>query len=183
MKIRRPHTKDIDELHRFFRDVIIDTFRKEGIGEQVYDLEEEIKSKETNLQDDFKSNGQNRYLLIAVDADKIIGTIEYGKVSDLILECTNNTFRHLKEVGTVFVSPRCQKKGKGNLLLQEMYRTLQNKGIEEFCLDSGYRRAQAIWRGKFGEPDYLMKDYWGDGLHHMIWKLNVNDLLVKKRKQ
>jgi GNAT superfamily N-acetyltransferase len=76
------------------------------------------------------------------------------------------------------VSPGYQKKGIGNLLLQEMYRTLQYIGVEEFCLDSGYRSAQAIWRGKFGEPDYVMKDYWGDGFHHMIWKLNVNNLLA-----
>ncbi|NQD64460.1 GNAT family N-acetyltransferase [Bacillus haikouensis] len=178
MEIRRPQSEDIKELHRFFREVITDTFRKEGIEDQVNDMEEEIKTKKTNLENDFESNGQHRFFLIAVEANKIIGTIEYGQVSKLILKCTNNTFQYLKEVGTVFVSPGYQKKGIGNLLLQEMYRTLQYIGVEEFCLDSGYRCAQAIWRGKFGEPDYVMKDYWGDGFHHMIWKLNVNNLLA-----
>jgi hypothetical protein len=56
-----------------------------------------------------------------------------------------------------------------------MYLTLQNRGIEEFCLDSGYLSAQKIWRKKFGEPDYLLKDYWGEGYNHMIWRIKVRD--------
>ncbi len=72
--------------------------------------------------------------------------------------------------------PDYQRQGIGNQLLAEMYLTLKNAGIEEFCLDSGYSSAQKIWQKKFGEPDYLLKDYWGDGAHHMIWKINVHKI-------
>lgn len=177
LQIRRPEADDIDELHCFFRTVITDTFRKEGISDKVYDLEEEIKTKQCYLENDIKSGGVDRFFLIALEAGNIIGTIEHGPASPLIINCTNKRFQHLYEVGTVFVHPAYQRKGIGNRLLQEMYLTLHNHEVEEFCLDSGYRRSQTIWRKKFGEPDYFMKDYWGKELHHMIWRLNIPYLL------
>jgi GNAT superfamily N-acetyltransferase len=181
MEIRRPKKDDIKQLHQFFRNVITDTFKKEGISGKNEDLEDEIRTKENYLQNDLQSSGKNRYFLIAIESDRIIGTIEYGPASSLINACTNKSIQHLVEVGTVFVLPECQRKGIGNLLLQKMYKVLQDNGIKEFCLDSGYRRAQNIWKLKFGEPDYFLKDYWGENFHHMIWKLNVSDLLKKSR--
>lgn len=46
VEIRRPRFEDIKELHSLFRMVIIDTFIKEGIGEKLEDLNEEIEIKE-----------------------------------------------------------------------------------------------------------------------------------------
>lgn len=173
--IRRPSIEDIKQLNEFFRIVIIDTFNKAGIGEKSDDINDEIKVKKKYLESDFESNGEKRYFLIALDGDKIIGSIEYGPASDLISDCTNNTFKELIEIGTVFVLPDYQGIGVGNLLLNKMYFTLQNKGIEEFCLDSGYISAQKIWKKKFGEPDYLLKDYWDEGYDHMIWRVKVSE--------
>jgi hypothetical protein len=59
-----------------------------------------------------------------------------------------------------------------------MYSTLKSKGIEEFCLDSGYKIAQTIWKKKFGEPVYLLEDYWDKGNDHMIWRIRVSDLVL-----
>jgi GNAT superfamily N-acetyltransferase len=103
--------------------------------------------------------------------NKIIGTIEYGPASKLIHDCTNGELSNLDEVGTIFVLPGYQRQGIGNRLLAEMLHTLKARGIAEFCLDSGYRNAQTIWKKKFGEPDYLLKDYWGQGQDHMTWKI------------
>lgn len=164
------------ELNQFFRTVITDTFFKEGIGDKLKDIEDEIEAKRTYLESDLVCDGEQRYFLIAVNRDKIIGSIEYGPASELINNCTNNALKELKEVGTVFVHPDFQRKGVGNLLLNKMYLTLQSMGIEEFCLDSGYIRAQKIWKKKFGDPTYLLKDYWDEGFHHMIWKIKVGDL-------
>lgn len=175
VEIRRPRIADIKQLKEFFSNVIIDTFTKEGIGEKLDDIKDEIKVKEKYLQNDFESNGEKRFFLIALDVDKIIGSIETGPASDLIIDCTNNNFKELLEVGTVFVHPDYQRIGVGNLLLNNMYFTLQDKGIEEFCLDSGYINAQKIWKKKFGEPYYWLKDYWGKGYDHMIWKIRVSD--------
>jgi GNAT superfamily N-acetyltransferase len=178
VEIRRPRIEDIKELHSLFRIVITDTFIKEGIGEKLKDLNDEIEGKEKYLESDFESNGEKRYFLIALFGNKIIGSIEYGPASNLICKITNNTFKELVEVGTVFVHPDYQRMGVGNLLLNEMYSTLKSKGIEEFCLDSGYKIAQTIWKKKFGEPDYLLEDYWDKGNDHMIWRIRVSDLVL-----
>ena len=173
IKIRRPIEDDKYQLVEFFKTVVVDTFIKEGIKEMVDDLEEEIESKKQYLENDLKSNGELRYFLIAEDKDCIVGTIEYGPASDLINSCTNGKYKNLYEIGTVFVRPDYQGQGIGNLLLKAMIQTLQNKGIREFCIDSGYFNAQKIWRKKFGEPEYFLENYWGEGQHHLIWKIKL----------
>jgi GNAT superfamily N-acetyltransferase len=176
VQIRRPKAADIEELDQFFGTVITDTFHKEDIGDLHEDVEKEIEAKNSYLQHDLLSGGKDRFFLIALAGEKIIGTIEYGPASELINKCTEGALCSLYEVGTVFVHPDYQNSGIGNQLLTEMYLTLKNKGVEEFCLDSGYKQSQKIWEKKFGEPDYLFKDYWGDGAHHMIWRVRVHEL-------
>nr|WP_218781351.1 GNAT family N-acetyltransferase [Bacillus sp. EB106-08-02-XG196] len=166
--------EDIEELNRFFRIVITDTFRREGLAGLIDDIEAEIDSKKKYLQLDLDSKGKKRYFLIALVQNKIIGTIEYGPTSELIKDCTNGNLRNLVEVGTLFVLPDYQRQGIGNRLLAEMLQTIKNRGIVNCCLDSGYKNAQAIWKKKFGEPDYLLKDYWGQGQDHMIWKISTS---------
>ncbi len=173
VEIRRPKIKDQEELHLFFRDVINDTFAKEGIGHLTNDIEEEIETKKSYLQNDYESDGQNQYFLIATYDETIVGTIEYGPASSLICKNTNDIFCDVVEVGTVFVHPNYQGNGIGNMLLQSIYITLKEKDIKEFCIDSGYKNAQKIWKNKFGSPDFVIKDYWGEGLDHMIWRVNV----------
>lgn len=178
--IRRPKVEDSIELCAFFKTVITDTYRNEGIEDMVNDRNAEIQSKITYLNQDFESDGQERYFLLALDGDSIIGTIEYGPSSELILSCTEHTYQELPELGTVFVHPAYQGQGVGNQLIREMFATLKNNGIEEVCLDSGYIRAQKIWKHKFGEPAYLLQDYWGEGIPHMIWRVNVKEYVFER---
>lgn len=178
--IRRPKAEDTAELIAFFKTVVTDTYRNEGIEDMVDDREAEIQLKKAYLNQDIESDGKERYFLIACDGDKIIGTIEYGPSSELIHSCTEHAYKELPELGTVFVHPAYQGQGVGNHLLIEMFATLKNKGIEEVCLDSGYTRAQKIWQHKFGEPAYLLQDYWGEGVPHMIWLINVSDFVSEK---
>ena len=174
IEIRRPRKMDIEKLYQFFKDVIIDTFARENLAELRDDIENELNCKMDYLKSDFTSDGKNRYFLLAVEGEKIVGTIEYGPASDLIDRCTSGELKVWDEVGTVFVHPHYQGQGIGNLLLEEMMRTLQMKGIKEFCLDSGYTVAQKIWKKKFGEPAYLLKDFWGIGNDHMIWMIRLD---------
>lgn len=173
IKFKRPQLKDVPALHHFFRVVITDTFMKEGIGNKLSDLEQEVEAKQKYLNDDIKSNGEKRYFLIALRGEEIIGSIEFGPASELIQEHSNGELQELVEVGTVFVHPDHQGKGIGNSLLKAMYGILQKKGVAEFCLDSGYKNAQKIWRKKFGEPDYRLKNYWDAGFDHMIWRVRL----------
>lgn len=178
IEIRRPRIEDAENLNDFFRIVVTDTFAREGLTELIDDIEDEIKTKKDNLKSDIDSNGEDRYFLIALYNGAIIGTIEYGPPSQLINSCTNGAYKELFEVGTVFVHPDYQRRGVGNQLLYRIYTTLKNKGIKEFCLDSGYTSSQKIWRKKFGDPDYLLKDYWGKGNDHMIWRVRIKDVLI-----
>lgn len=171
--IRRPSRADVAELHSLFRKVISDTYRKEGIGDLVDDMEAEIKTKEDYLEKDLSSNGEDRYFLIADIGGRIDGTIEFGPASSLIRECTGGELGALMEVGTVFVHPEYQRKGIGGLLLKAIFHELANRGIVECCLDSGYRNAQQIWKKKFGEPAFVLKGFWSEGFDHMIWKINI----------
>jgi len=173
VNIGRPTTADLEQLNDFFRTVIIDTFIKEGIGDQLNDINEEIEVKKRYLTSDFESNGKERYFLIAFYGDKIIGSIEFGPANEIIRNVSNHAFETLFEVGTVFVHPDYQRNGVGNLLLKAVYETLRNNGIKEFCLDSGYKSAQLIWKKKFGEPDIVLKDYWGKNFDHMIWRVKI----------
>jgi GNAT superfamily N-acetyltransferase len=175
VNIRRPTTEDREQLNDFFRTVIIDTFIRECIGDQLNDITEEIEMKKRYLTSDFESNGEERYFLIAFYGDKIIGSIEFGPANEIIRDASDQAIEALVEVGTVFVHPDYQRKGVGNLLLKAMYETLRYNGIEEFCLDSGYKSAQLLWKRKFGEPDILLKDYWGKNFDHMIWKVKISE--------
>jgi GNAT superfamily N-acetyltransferase len=175
VNIKRPKIEDREKLNAFFKTVIIDTFIKEDIGDQLNDINEEIEVKKRYLTSDFESNGVERYFLIAFKDDNIIGSIEFGPANEIIRNVSDSAFEGLVEVGTVFVHPDYQRNGVGNLLLKAMYETLRNNGIEEFCLDSGYKLAQLIWKKKFGEPDILLKDYWGKNFDHMIWRVKISE--------
>jgi GNAT superfamily N-acetyltransferase len=180
IEIRRPHVTDIEELHEFFHTVITNAFAREGLADLVEDIEYEIETKRQCLKRDFDSNGKNQYFLIAVDNqhNNIVGTIEYAPARELVVKETNRALQGMNEVGTVFVHPDYQRRGISALLWNMIFLTFLNRGIEEFCLDSGYKNAQKIWQKKFGEPDYFLKAYWGEGHDHMIWKRRTEDMSI-----
>jgi GNAT superfamily N-acetyltransferase len=174
---RRPKEDESELINEFFELVIRDTFERNEISDLVETLEEEIKSKRKCLNEDFESMGMNRYFLIAMLDDRIVGTIEYGPSNELITDCTNGELKDLPEIGTVYVHPEYQRKGIGNLMLLNIFKKMNSKGIDEFCFDSGYKSAQAIWNNKFGKPQYHLVNYWGEGADLMVWRLNLKDLI------
>jgi len=173
--LKRPSSDDFAELRRFFELVITDTFEKEGISHLVQDRQNEIEEKGNYLRMDLDTNGRDKYFYIALHNKKIIGTIEYGPSSSLIHHLTHGALDRVPEIGTVFVHPNFQRQGVANVLLNAIFLTLLGKGVQEFCLDSGYTNAQQVWRKKFGEPTYLFPNFWGNGTDHMIWKGRVSD--------
>lgn len=178
IEMRRPGPCDIEALNQFFIIVLADTYAKEGFTDRIHEMEKEIQDKISLVKEDFESNGEIRYFLIALDDKKIIGTIEYGPTSQLVIESTNGKLNGVVEVGTVFVHPNYQKQGVGTLLLNMIYLTFLNKNIKEFCLDSGYPHAQQVWKKKLGVPAYILKDYWGTGYHHMVWRKSTTEIPI-----
>lgn len=71
------------------------------------------------------------------------------------------------------MSARVQKagiiKGVGSALICSMIKYIHELGVEQFCLNSGYKHAQKKWLRKFGEPYKIVKDYWGKDFDHMVW--------------
>jgi GNAT superfamily N-acetyltransferase len=177
IEISRAKIEDREILNEFFRLVLIDTFHKNEISDLVDTLQNEIEDKRRCLDQDLESAGKERCFLIAKDKNLIVGTAEYGPSNDLILSCTNGELKDIKEIGTVFVHPEYQRKGIGSKILISLLMDMRNEGIEEFCLDSGYKIAQRIWIKKFGEPQYLLKNFWGKNADHMIWRKRVEDVL------
>lgn len=178
VEIRRPNRNDTKAMEHFFRFVITDTFAKEGLADLSEDIEQEIDSKIRCLNADIATNGEQRYFLIGLIDNSVVSSIAFGPSNALIRESSNGVLRDVVEIGTVFVHPDYQQQGIGNLMLHIMYLTLLNKGITEFCLDSGYTRAQKIWKKKLGEPDYVLQDHWGSGVDHMIWRRRMTDVPI-----
>jgi GNAT superfamily N-acetyltransferase len=78
-------------------------------------------------------------------------------------------------LGSLYVLPHFQGKGVGSALIQSMITFLHELGVEQFCLDSGFKSAQKRWLRKFGEPYKIAKDFWGEGSDHMVWLCQVTD--------
>lgn len=181
IEISRPKLEDEELINEFFEIAIRDTFERNGISDLADTIAEEIKDKRRRLNQDIESDGKNRYFLIAKEDEKIVGSIEYGPSNDLIISCTNGELKDLVEIGTVFVHPNYQKKGIGSKLLNLIFKELKGNSIKEFCFDSGYKTAQKIWNKKFGNPEYHLKNYWGEGADHMVWRISVEDVIRKQQ--
>ena len=176
-EIRRPRHEDKEAINDFFSLVISDTYAKEGLEDRLKDIQDEIETKKKFLYSDLSEEPCRRHFLIALDGDKVIGTIEYGAPNEIIRNLPGDPFKDMVEVGSVFVHPLSQGQGIGSKLLQAMFMTLKEHGIDEFCLDSGYTKAKQIWRKKFGGPAFVLKDYWGQGFDHFVWHIRISELI------
>ncbi|PKM95637.1 MAG: GNAT family N-acetyltransferase [Firmicutes bacterium HGW-Firmicutes-1] len=178
VEIGRAKFEDIELINELFEIVLIDTFQLNGISDLIDTFNKEINDKRQCLNQDFESGGKSRYFLIAKYKDIIVGSVEYGPANELIVSCTNGELKELMEIGTVFVHPDYQRMGIGRRMLNAIIMELEKNGIEEFCLDSGYKSAQKIWINKFGYPHYFLKDYWGKNVDHMVWRIQIKEVLI-----
>lgn len=176
--IRRPYKTDIEELHRLFAVTIAKAFEKEGVGDDLEAINGEVEEKKQRLKEDLETSGSEQFFLIACIEGKIVGTISYGPCSELINKYTDSKLKDIGEIGSVYILPEYQRKGIGTLLLNAMYIAMLGKGVDEFCLDSGYTIAKKIWSKKLGQPQFIMKDYWGEGADHMIWYRKLKDISI-----
>lgn len=185
--VRRPRLEETAMIHEFFEMILRDTFERNGISDLTKLLEEEIQDKKQCIAQDFETGGTDRFFLLAEYKEQIIGSVEHGLANELLNKCTNNELKSMPEIGTVFVHPEYQREGVASLLLYRLFQELSNKGVAEICFDSGYKTAQKIWCKKIGNPEYFLKDYWDEGIHHMVWKAKVKDGLelftIKNIKQ
>lgn len=167
-EIRAPRGEDTEVLEAFFREVIEDTIARERI-EIPYFLEEEVEDKMKLLKEYLSAGDERIIFLVAWNRGRVVGTISYAPCNEAIVDILGEDLQGTGEIGTVYVHPEYQKKGIGSALFSAMCLRLLERGVKDFYLDSGYRRAQKYWRKKLGEPLRVALDYWDKGADHMIW--------------
>lgn len=175
LNIGPPAAGEIRQIHRVFELAIRDAFKQEGLEAHLEDIEYEISHKQERLANALYTQEPALHFLIARVRDEVVGTISYGPSGQLISECTYGQLKDVGELGSLYILPDYQNSGIGSALISEMVRQLDKQGIKQFCLDSGYRRAQVRWTRKFGPPYAIAKDRWGPDSPHMVWLCQVQD--------
>lgn len=165
-----PNKKDEQEINKLFNTVITQTFKDYGFYDKYRDdITYEVGKQVTALDKYFVSVGKKVYFLIAKDKDKIIGTIAYGKPSTDIEKYYPEKPTNIPEIKSLYILPEYQGKGIGTKLLNEIMDVLLKNGFSEFCLDSGYPKAQQFWTKRLGEPVIRITNRWGAGNDYLIW--------------
>lgn len=176
ISIVRPQVKDKKEICNLFKSTIKDAFEQEGILHLHKDINKEIKKQFDRLNQDFQSQGRRVYYLIARNNSQIVGTIAQTQPDSIIKNNLKINLANIAVIASVYVLPHFQGKGIGSLLFDSMLKHLKQKNINEFVMDSGYKKAQNFWIKKVGKPTVLLKDYWNKDSDHMIWQVKSKDL-------
>ncbi|KWX79522.1 GCN5 family acetyltransferase [Paenibacillus riograndensis] len=169
---------DIQSVYELFEESISDAFAQEGLAHLQDDIQSEVDNKQQKAASALDPEYSNTYFLVAKLDGKVVGTISLSPCGEAIRTCTGNQLDDIGELGSLYILPSCQGQGIGSALIKAMLAYLKGRGIEEFCLDSGYKRAQQRWLRKFGEPYTVVKDYWGPDSVHMVWLCKVRDYPV-----
>lgn len=167
--------EDIPSVSNLFKVTIADAFEREGLGHLQADIRQEITAKIRKANDSLNPLETDVYFWVARADGIIIGTVSYAPCGEDIRNCTDNRLSAVGELGSLYVLPGNQGKGVGSALIDEVMGFFRKRGISEFCLDSGYKRAQDRWLRKFGTPYAAVQDYWGPGSVHMVWLCSVGD--------
>ncbi|MFX3647807.1 MAG: GNAT family N-acetyltransferase [Paenibacillus sp.] len=173
---------DADGAYQVFERTIPAAFEQEGIGSLLDDIQDEITHKKAMIHTALQAKDHIKssvFFLVAKRGDVIVGTISYGPCGEEIRECTEDRVNDIGELGSLYVMPEVQGQGIGSALILALVNELQRRGIQQFCLDSGYQIAQKKWQRKFGEPYVVAKNYWGEGMDHMVWLCKVENFIVK----
>jgi len=175
--IIKPVIEDSNKLVQLFKNSITDAFVKENINDPK-SINTEYQTQINRINRYFEDDNNYYYYLTARNRNKILGTIAYGPASDIIVQ-NYPAVQNIPEIMSVYIMPRFQRMGIGSLLFNSILITLLCKDITEFCLDSGYHRAQQYWIKKLGDPVKVLEDYWNKGGHHMIWHKKIKDITIK----
>ncbi|WP_342477816.1 GNAT family N-acetyltransferase [Paenibacillus sp. FSL H7-0350] len=161
--------EDISSVSKLFKVTIADAFEREGLGHLQADIRQETAAKIQMANAALNPQDTDVYFWLARSGGVVIGTVSYAPCGEDIRNCTDNRLSAVGELGSLYVLPEFQGQGVGSALIEEVTVFLRKRGISEFCLDSGYKRAQDRWLRKFGTPHAAVQDYWGPDSIHMVW--------------
>jgi len=175
--VRRPRAEDRDALLALYTVSIVDAFEREGVGDETEEINEMIAQKMAQFDADIASGGKARFFLVAETDGRIVGAACHGPCSDLICKLADRDVLEIHEISAVYIHPGFQRRGVMKSLLRGMLHDMQDKGMAQFCLDSGFQIAVSVWAHIFGAPSVAAKDYWGEGFDHCIWFRDIEDVL------
>ena len=175
LKIRRLRNKDVAKINELFKVTLTDLYEKNDLGANHKDLLPEINDKIKKVQTDLDTDGLNGLFFVAELEGRIVGCVAMSPANRIIRKGSKGKLTDVNEIGSLFVRPSFQGKGIGKRLIDHVIERLQSRGVDLFCLDSGYKTAQSIWTHLYGEPAYVMKDYWSEGNDHMIWAVTIEE--------
>ncbi|MDP4097780.1 GNAT family N-acetyltransferase [Paenibacillus sp. P96] len=168
---------DLEQVCHVFETAIPNAFEQDGIGHLTDDMRAEIEYKINTFRSAMDRDEPETCFWLAKREGVVVGTVSFGPSGEDIKACTGNQLEQVGELGSLYVLPDDQGQGIASALIREVVTYLHERGIEQFCLDSGYKSAQAKWTKKFGEPYVVVKDYWGPDTAHMVWLCSVVDFL------
>jgi GNAT superfamily N-acetyltransferase len=172
ISIGKPEFNDKEKIKELFTVSISDTFDKNNVT-RLCEVTDEVEEKMRLLDNYYSSNQGEPHFLIAREELEIVGVIACFPVSNAIkqnvTECTNND----SEIGCVYIVPEHQQKGIGSLLYNEMKSYLKSIGIKKCYLSAGFVTSQKYWQMKLGEPQFVLKNMWGNGFHELVWKIII----------
>ncbi|WP_232380873.1 GNAT family N-acetyltransferase [Paenibacillus tianjinensis] len=177
MTISRLKPEDKEAAARIFEISIKEAFEQEGLGDLREDIQHEIEGKSKLVLSSLSGDNPDTLFMLAKLDGTAAGTISFGPCGEDIRVCTGGELDGTGELGSLYVLPQFQGQGVGSALIKSMAAWLKRQGIQQFCLDSGYKRAQQRWLRKFGAPYKTVQDYWGLGNDHMIWLCDVKDYI------
>lgn len=172
--VTEPQPEDIPGMHDVFEAAIPYAFAADGLEGFEEEIASEITDKTNKVARSLEPNSATRFW-VAKTGDKVIGTVSFGPCGTHVRNVTGGKFDHVGELGSIYVDPDTHGAGVGSALINTVMRYLHDSGITEFCLDSGYQKAQGQWRRKFGEPYAIAENYWNSGNDHWVWYCKVAD--------
>jgi Acetyltransferase (GNAT) family. len=175
--ITKLEMNDFESVCHLFDTTVAYAYGKEGIGHLKEEICKEAERKKKMFLDSLVKPESGILFLVAKKEGRVIGSISFAPCGDDIRSCTSHKLDAVGELGSLYILPEFQGRGIGSALIHAMIRHIHSLGIEQFCLDCGYKHAQQKWLRKFGEPDIVAKDYWGKGSDHMVWLCHIKDYL------
>ncbi len=175
MHIVEPGLSDRPGILHVLERSIEDAFAQETLEHRDDEIRDLVGEKAAMYDESLADGGHGIRFLAAKQGQQVIGVISYGPCGTAVRECTGEALAGIGELGTLYVLPEYQNQGIGSALIQALLQQLAREGVEQFCLDGGFKGSQKRWLCKFGAPYVTVPDYWGPGADSMVWLCRVRD--------
>jgi len=167
--------ENLSEIESLLLISISEVFERHGVNDFMSEVNIELQNKMRIIKESLNSKSINKYYLIMY-IGTVIGIIGYGAIDDsILLKLQNINLESTVEIKSAYILPSFQGKGVGTFMVKHVIDIMRTKS-KYAVLGCGFADSQKFWTAKFGLPTVVEKNKWGDGLHNMIWKINLKKI-------